>query len=39
MTEEKLNALRQADINLRDAIRQDEAESPQMPCLPTSTDD
>ena len=31
MTEEKLNALRQADINLRDAIRQDEAESPQMP--------
>ena len=31
MTEEKSNALRQADINLRDAIRQDEAESPQMP--------
>ena len=31
MTEEILNALRQADINLRDAIRQDEAESPQMP--------
>ena len=31
MTEEKLNVLRQADINLRDAIRQDEAESPQMP--------
>ena len=31
MTEEKLNALRQADINLRDAIRQDEAERPQMP--------
>ena len=31
MTEEKVNALRQADINLRDAIRQDEAESPQMP--------
>ena len=31
MTEEKFNALRQADINLRDAIRQDEAESPQMP--------
>ena len=31
MTEEKLNALRQQDVNLRDAIRQDETERPQMP--------
>ena len=31
MTEEKLNALRQQDTNLRDAIRQDEMERPQMP--------
>ena len=31
MTEEKLNALRQQDANLRDAIRQDEMERPQMP--------
>ena len=31
MTEEKLNALRQQDMNLRDAIRQDEMERPQMP--------
>jgi hypothetical protein len=30
MTEEKLNALRQQDTNLRDAIRQDEAERPKM---------
>ena len=31
MTEEKINALRQADTNLRDALRMDEAERPQMP--------
>ena len=31
MTEEKLNALRQQDTNLRDAIWQDETERPQMP--------
>ena len=31
MTEEKLKALRQQDANLRDAIRQDEMERPQMP--------
>ena len=31
MTEERLNALRQQDANLRDAIRQDEMERPQMP--------
>ena len=31
MTEEKLNALRQADTNLRDALKMDEAERPQMP--------
>ena len=31
MTEEKLNALRQADANLRDALKKDEAERPQMP--------
>ena len=31
MTEEKFNALRQQDMNLRDAIRQDEMERPQMP--------
>ena len=31
MTEEKLNALRQQDANLRYAIRQDEMERPQMP--------
>ena len=31
MTEEKLNALRQMDANLRDALRMDEAERPQMP--------
>jgi hypothetical protein len=31
MTEEKLKALRQQDTNLRDAIRQDEMERPQMP--------
>ena len=31
MTEEKLNTLRQQDTNLRDAIRQDEMERPQMP--------
>ena len=31
MTEEKLQALRQADNNLRDALRMDEAELPQMP--------
>jgi hypothetical protein len=31
MTEEKLQALRQADHNLRDALRMDEAELPQMP--------
>ena len=31
MIEEKINALRQADTNLRDALRMDEAERPQMP--------
>jgi hypothetical protein len=31
MTEEKLNALRQQDTNLRDALQLDEAELPQMP--------
>ena len=31
MTEEKINALRQTDTNLRDALRMDEAERPQMP--------
>ena len=31
MTEEKINALRQADTNLRDALRMDEADRPQMP--------
>ena len=31
MTEEKINALRQADANLRDALKMDEAERPQMP--------
>ena len=31
MNEEKMNALRQQDANLRDAIRQDEMELPQMP--------
>ena len=31
MTEEKINALRQADTNLRDALSMDEAECPQMP--------
>ena len=31
MTEEKLNALRQQDANLRYAIHQDEMERPQMP--------
>ena len=31
MTEEKLNALRQQDTNLRDALKMDEAERPQMP--------
>ena len=31
MTEEIINALRQADTNLRDALRMDEAERPQMP--------
>ena len=31
MTEEKLKALRQADNNLRDALRMDEAELPLMP--------
>lgn len=31
MTEEKMNTLRQADTNLRDALRMDEAERPQMP--------
>ena len=30
MTEEKIKALRQADTNLRDALRMDEAEHPQM---------
>ena len=31
MTEETINALRQTDANLRDAIRMDDAERPQMP--------
>ena len=31
MNEDKLNTLRQQDANLRDAIRQDEMERPQMP--------
>jgi hypothetical protein len=31
MTEDKINALRQADTNLRDALKMDEAERPQMP--------
>lgn len=31
MTEDKLNSLRQQDTNLRDALRQDERERPQMP--------
>lgn len=31
MTEEKINAFRQTDANLRDALRMDEAERPQMP--------
>ena len=31
MTEEKINALRQTDVNLRDALKIDEAECPQMP--------
>ena len=31
MTEEKINAFRQTDVNLRDALRMDEAERPQMP--------
>ena len=31
MTEEKINALRQTDVNLRDALKLDEAECPQMP--------
>ena len=31
MTEEKINALRQTDTNLRDALNMDEAERPQMP--------
>ena len=31
MTEEQLNALREQDTNLRDAIWQDETERPQMP--------
>ena len=31
MNEDKLIALRQQDQNLRDAIRQDEVERPQMP--------
>lgn len=31
MTEDKLNTLRQQDTNLRDAIRLDEMERPQMP--------
>ena len=31
MTEDKLNSLRQQDMNLRDAIRLDERERPQMP--------
>lgn len=31
MTEEKINALRQKDTNLHDALKMDEAERPQMP--------
>ena len=31
MTEEKIYALRQADANLRDALKMDEAERPQIP--------
>ena len=31
MKEDKINALRQTDTNLRDALRMDEAERPQMP--------
>ena len=31
MTEEKLNALRQQDTNLRDALKMDEAERAPMP--------
>ena len=31
MTEEKFNALRQTDANLRDALRMDEVEVPKMP--------
>ena len=31
MTEEKINALRQTDANLRDALRMDETERPKMP--------
>ena len=31
MTEEKINAFRQTDANLRNALRMDEAERPQMP--------
>ena len=31
MTEEKINKLRQTDANLRDALKMDEAERPQMP--------
>ena len=31
MTEERINKLRQADTNLRDALMMDEAERPQMP--------
>ena len=31
MTEDKLNSLRQQDTNLRDALKQDEMERPQMP--------
>jgi hypothetical protein len=31
MTEDKINALRQKDANLRDALRLDEMERPQMP--------
>ena len=31
MTEEKINAFRQTDANLRNALEMDEAERPQMP--------
>ncbi len=31
MTEEKINALRQTDVNLLDALKMDEVECPQMP--------